>query len=176
MPTTTISMQEYLESSNFHPDVEYIDGMLRERPVVQPVHGLLQLLIGKWFLDHRAEWDVKAAVEVRTRVSATRVRLPDVVVGPRRAWPPVLVEPPLIVIEILSPSDSYTETRKLAREYIEMGVENIWLIDPETRVSEFYRAGAWVPAQRLEVAGSAIYLDMDVIFAQLDEDNQRQGS
>ena len=171
MATISISMQEYLDTTDFHPDVEYVDGMLKERPVVASVHGLLQSLIGKWFLDHRAEWDVKAAVEVRTRVSATRVRLPDVVVGPRRFWPPVLAEPPLIVIEILSPSDSYTEVRKLAREYVEMGVQNIGLIDPETRVCECYRAGAWVPAQRLDVAGSPIYLDMGFVFAQLDEDN-----
>ncbi len=103
------------------------------------------------------------------------MRLPDVVVGPRRKWPQVLVEPPLIVMEILSPSDSYTEVRRMAQEYHTMGVRNIWLIDPETRTAEFYQSGNWMAATRLEAAGSPIYLDLPTIFAELDRDNQEDG-
>lgn len=172
MAATAISVQDYLEGPVPQPDVEYLDGELKERPLVFSVHGLLQILIGSWFQKHREEWNVKAAVEVRTRVSPTRVRLPDVVVGPRRKWPQVLVEPPLIVIEILSPSDSYTEVRRMAQEYHTMGVQNIWLLDPETRTAEFYQAGNWMAAVRLEVPGSPVYLDLPEIFAELDRDNR----
>ena len=172
MATTTISVQEYLEGPVPQPDVEYLDGELKERPVVFSVHGLLQGLLCSWFRDHRMEWNVKAAVEVRMRVSPTRIRLPDVVVGQRRKWPQVLVEPPLIVIEILSPSDSYTEVRRMAHEYHAMGVRNIWLVDPETRTAEFLQAGNWMAAIRLEIAGSPIYLDLSEIFAELDRDDQ----
>lgn len=172
MAATAISVQEYLEGPVPQPDVEYLDGELKERPVVFSVHGLLQILIGSWFQAHREEWDVKAAVEVRTRVSPTRIRLPDVVVGPRRKWPQVLVEPPLIAVEILSPSDSYTEVRRMAHEYSTMGVENIWLIDAEARTAEFLQAGNWIAATRLQVAESPVYLDLADVFAELDRDNQ----
>ncbi len=169
--TALISLREYLEGPVPQPDVEYLDGILKERSVVFSVHGLLQVRIGIWFHAH-SEWNLKAAVEVRTQVSPSHVRLPDVVVGPRRKWPQVLVEPPLIVIEILSPSDSYTEVRRMAREYHAMGVQNIWLIDPDTRTAEFFQAGNWIAATRLQVAGSPIYLDISEIFAELDRDNQ----
>ena len=41
---TIVSIDEYLGSS-FHPDVESIDGQLKERPVVFSAHGLLPSLI-----------------------------------------------------------------------------------------------------------------------------------
>jgi Uma2 family endonuclease len=40
----------------------------------------------------------------------------------------MLVEPPLIVIEILWPDHSYTETELRAQDYRRMGIRNIWLI------------------------------------------------
>jgi Uma2 family endonuclease len=171
MATTAVSIGEYLQDFSYKPDVEYIDGQLRERALAKSVHGLLQTLIGSWFQAHKLEWNVKAGVEIRTRVSPTRVRLPDVIVGPRKKWPQVLTDPPLIVIEILSPGDSYSDTRALALDYHAMGIENIWLIDPETRTSEMHGNGSWLEATRLQVQNSPIYLDMREIFATLDEDN-----
>ncbi len=70
---------------------------------------------------------------MRTRVAPNQVRLPDVVVGAAKAWPETLVDPPLIVMEILSPSESFTELSKKLRDYGRMGIPNIWVIDPQTR-------------------------------------------
>lgn len=53
------------------------------------------------------EWGVLVAAEIRTQISASRVRLPDIVVVPAGPQPGMLVDPPLI--EILSPDDSYTK-------------------------------------------------------------------
>ena len=171
---SAIAIEEYLENFSYRPDVEYVDGALKERAMVKSVHGSLQTALSGWFFIHRAEWGIRAGVEIRTRVSASRVRLPDVVVDYKRKWPPTLVEPPLIVIEIPSPTDSYTETKELAREYIEMGVPNIWLVDPERRACEMYVNGAWVEAQRLELRESPIYVDMAEMFAILDADDVAQ--
>lgn len=51
-------------------------------------------------------WQVRVVVEIRTRVAKTRVRLPDVVVDHARYWPQTLVKPLLLVVEILSTTDS----------------------------------------------------------------------
>ncbi len=169
--TALISLEEYLQGPVPQPDVEYLDGKLRERPVVFSMHGSLRGLICSWFHEHREAWNLRSAVEVRTQVSPTHVRLPDVVVGPRRKWPQVLVGPPLIVIEILSPSDSYTEVRRTAHEHSVMGVQNIWLINPDTRTAEFFEAGNWMAAQRLQVPDSPIYLDILELFSEFDRDN-----
>ena len=168
---TLISLEQYLHGPVPQPDVEYLDGVLKEKSVVVSVHGLLQGLICSWFRDRKGIWNLKAGVEIRTQVSPTHVRLPDVVVGPLREWPPVLIEPPLIAIEILSPSDSYAEVRRTAREYHAMGVQNIWLIEPDTRTAESFQAGNFVAATRLQVPDSPVYLDVAELFAEIDRDN-----
>ena len=167
---TLVSIEDYLRDTSFHPDVEYIDGELKERPMVMTAHGKLQSLISIWFGQHE-EWGLDVAVEVRTRVSPTRVRLPDVVADYAGAWPEILVEPPLIVIEILSPYDTYTGTERLAQDYRTMGVPNIWLLDPDTRTARVCQGDAWIEKSRLEVAGTDIYLDVPKLYAKLYREN-----
>ncbi len=166
--TTLISIDEYLGNYSFDPDVEYIDGELKERAMVFSAHGLIQSLLSGWFFSHEDEWKVRAGVEIRTRVSPTRVRLPDVIVDRAFKWPSVLTEPPLILIEILSPYDSYTGTQRLATDYQDMGVPNIWLIDPETKTGRVCEGPIWKQVRRFEVDGRGIYLDLDWLFERLE--------
>ena len=165
--TTLISINEYLSGLNAKPDCEYLDGYLRERPVVKRVHGRLQSLLSLWFGRHEEAWHIEVAVEVRTQVSPTRVRLPDVVVDWSGDRPDTLVDPPLLVIEILSAGDSYTETQRLAQDYSVMGVQNIWLIDPDTETARSCEGKTWAEKTRLEIAGTPIYVDMADLFARL---------
>ena len=48
---------------------------------------------------------------------------------------------PDFVIEVLSPSDKLSETRVKMREWIDQGVPLAWLIIPDERLVEIYRAG-----------------------------------
>ncbi len=172
---TQVSVEEYL-NSHYQPDVEYVDGKLRpksstleEDPVVAWVHGRIQALISLWFGEHEEEWGVLVAVEVRTRISSSIYRLPDVVVVRSAPENGTITEAPLIVVEVLSPRDTYAETRRRARDYRQMGVENIWLIDPETRTAQVCAKESWTETTRFEVEGSAIYLDISALFARLDK-------
>ncbi len=172
--STRVSIEEYLNTS-YRPDVEYIDGELRpknsaieENPMVQWVHGRLQTLIASWFDRHEDEWDVLVAVEVRTRISPSTYRLPDVVIVRSEPEGGTLTEPPLIVVEILSPRDTYTETQRRARNYQDMGVENIWLIDPDTRTARVCKGENWTETTRFVVQGSPIFLDITALFGRLN--------
>jgi Uma2 family endonuclease len=167
MATTAISIDEYLNGPIPDPDVEYVDGELKERGVVQTVHSRLQSILSTWFENHADEWGVVPGVEARVRVASTRVRLPDVVVDKAGQWPPTLINPPMIAIEILSPSDSFTELAEKLRDYEEMGIPNIWIIDPQVRRSWFYE-GSLIEKNRLIVADSPIYLDVPEMFARYD--------
>lgn len=51
------------------------------------------------------------------------------------ASPDVLTDPPLLILEILSPDDSYSDTQERAQDHREIGVETVWIIDPKTRSS-----------------------------------------
>jgi Uma2 family endonuclease len=82
--------------------------------------------------------------------------------------PDVLIAPPLLVVEILSPDDSYSDTEERARDYWAMGVETVWIIDPKTRSGRMCSGADWVGARRLEVAGTALFVDLDALFGQLE--------
>ena len=169
--TTLVPLEEYLRTS-YEPDPEYIDGELKEKPVVQWTHSSLQASLCLWFGQHRKEWKIALGVESRMQVSPTRVRLPDVVVDYRGRHPEILTDPPLILIEILSPSDTFAGMQKRLTDYLTMGAPNVWVIDPEARIGFVYRTDA--PARlvtRFEVANTPIYLDLAQLFAEFDEDN-----
>jgi Uma2 family endonuclease len=161
-----IPLQEYLATS-YRPDCEYVDGEVRERNVGKWEHARVQWLLALWFGNHEKEWGITGSTEQRVRVSAIRVRVPDLVVLTAGAPPDVLTDPPLLVIEILSPDDSYSDTQERAKDYREMGVETVWIIDPKTRTGRMCRGAEWLEASRLEVKGTPLYVNLPDIFSQL---------
>ena len=152
---TQIPVAEYLKT-NYRPDREYIDGEVRERNVGKWEHARVQFLLALWFGNHESVWNVIGSTEQRVRVSATRVRVPDLVVVRPGPQPEVLTD------------DSYSDTEERARDYWAMGVETVWIIDPKTRSGRMCGGAEWVGARRLEVAGTAMFVDLDALFAQLE--------
>ncbi len=166
-----VSIEEYLRTS-YRPDVEYIDGELKQKPVVGFAHEETQGFIFKWFSDHYQEWNIRCAVETRTRVSPERVRLPDVVVvAAQDRRKTELNRPPIIALEVLFPSDSYQDLKRRAADLENMGVRNVWLIDEDVRTVEIWKNGAWELAKttKLRAVESPMYLDMDWVWRQLDQ-------
>ncbi len=173
--TSLVSLEEYLATS-YRPDREYIDGEARlkggQNAVLQWTHSNLRYQLAVWFGGRRKEWGITGGVESRMQVTATEVLLPDFVVDYSGSRPEVLIIPPLIAIEILSPSDSFSQNIRKIGAYLAMGVPNMWLIDPETRIGYVCRKyGPPQPARRFEVDQTPIYLDLTELFAAFDEDN-----
>jgi Uma2 family endonuclease len=165
--STRLSLLEYLKTS-YRPDREYVDGELLERNVGRWEHARLQALLASWFQEK--SWSVKVAVEQRVQVSSTRVRIPDVMLVSRGPQPEVIVEPPLLVVEILSPDDTYTETQSRSADYLRMGVPCVWIIDPTSRTGRHCIGDTWTAADTLAVPGTAIWANLSKLFADLDED------
>lgn len=164
--TTHIPLREYLETS-YRPDREYVDGEVRERNVGKWEHARVQWLLAAWFNNHEKSWGIIGSVEQRVRVSTGRVRVPDLVVLAAGFPPDVLTDPPLLVIEILSPDDSYSDTQERAQDYRNMGVETVWIVDPKTRTGRMCSGPKWIEARRLEVSGTPLYVELDHIFSQI---------
>jgi Uma2 family endonuclease len=165
--TTHIPLSHYLETS-YRPDCEYVDGEVRERNVGKFEHARVQALLTIWFGSHEREWNVIVITEQRVQVSPSRVRIPDVAVLHAGPQPDVLTEPPLLVIEILSPDDSDSDTQERAQDYARMGVATVWIIDPRTRTGRMCSGSDWVEAARLEVAGTPLYVELGPIFSQIN--------
>jgi Uma2 family endonuclease len=73
---------------------------------------------------------------LRIQISANprRYRIPDVcVVALPYAPEPVLTRPPHLVIEIVSPDDSFADVLAKVAEYLKAGVPHIWMPNPYQR-------------------------------------------
>jgi Uma2 family endonuclease len=161
-----IPLHEYLDTS-YRPDREYVDGWLRERNVGKWEHARLQWLLAAWFANHEKEWGITGSTKQRVQVSETRVRIPDLVVLTAGPQPDVLTDPPLLVIEILSSDDTYSDTQERAQDYRRMGVETVWIIDPKTRSGRVCSGALWVDSERLEVKDTPLFVDLPTLFNQL---------
>jgi Uma2 family endonuclease len=165
-----IPVSEYLQTS-YRPDREYVDGELRERNVGKWEHSRLQWLLALWFGNHEFQWEVIGSTEQRIRVSPDRIRIPDVVVLRPGTQQEILTDPPLLVIEILSPDDTYSDLEERCQDYRAMGVETIWIIDPpqgdQTRTGRISSGPDWRAAERLELPGSPIHVHLPTLFAQI---------
>jgi len=154
--------------TSYRPDREYVDGELLERNAGKWEHARLQALLAAWFQSQEKTWSVKVATEQRVQVSPSRIRVPDVMLVPRGPQPEVIVKPPVLVVEILSPDDTYTETQFRSADYLRMGVPCVWIIDPTSRTGRQCIADAWIAADRLAVPGTEIWVNLLKLFADLD--------
>jgi Uma2 family endonuclease len=131
--TALVSVSEYL-SRVYRPDREYVDGQLVERNVGEYDHARTQGLILGRILRNEQAWNVRVVPECRVQVKKDRYRIPDISV--LRAGAPIeqiIVTPPLLCIEVLSPEDRISEMQDRIDDYLAMGVEYVWMIDPRTR-------------------------------------------
>jgi Uma2 family endonuclease len=165
--TQIVPLSQYL-GTTYHPDVDYIDGELRQRNVGKWEHARLQWLLALWLGSHEAEWNVTGSTEQRIQVAPSRVRIADLVVVRPGPQPAILVEPPLLVIEVLSPDDTYSELQERCKDYSAMGVGTVWIIDPKTRSGRMCSGAEWIESARLEVAGTPIHVDLGSLFRQID--------
>ena len=126
------SVDEYLNST-WRPDKEYVDGVLVERSAPTIAHGLLQMLLLRWFASFEDTLGFVSLPEVRTQiVEGARYRVPDVMLCATPLPQGKIVNVvPWVVIEILSPEDRVREQLERFRDYAHIGVGSIILLDPE---------------------------------------------
>ena len=130
---TQIAVEEYLRTS-YRPDREYVDGQVRERNLGEKSHSRLQFHLALYFHLRSVALNLKPFSEWRVQVSKSRYRVPDVcVVRGSDPESEILHTPPYIVIEVLSPSDTWSEMAERFADYESFGVPNIWVVDPVKR-------------------------------------------
>lgn len=139
-------------------------------------HSRVQALLTIWFGEHEQLWAIQTATEWRTQVSVARVRIPDTVLVRPGPQPDVLVHPPLLVVEILSPDDGYSDTQQRAHDYFQLGVQTMWIIDPASRTARVCTGLSWTEATRLEVAGTPIFVETRTLFDSLRGPRPEPGS
>jgi Uma2 family endonuclease len=131
--STLVSVEEYLRSS-YHPDCHYVEGRIVERQRGEREHSLSQKKLVVLLAALEQPLRIVVFPEQRVQVKADRYRVPDlcVVAGddPRK---PILTRPPFLCIEIVSKDDRLTEVQDVIDDYLEFGVQYVWIVDPRKR-------------------------------------------
>jgi Uma2 family endonuclease len=129
--TTPVSVEEYL-STNYKPACEFIDGVLRQKPMPTRKHGLLQARFAQ--LVNVGFPDFEAASEVTVQIATGKYLVPDLIVQQRsNIQEPYPSAPVYLCVEILSPADRMSEVLAKCEEYHAWGLETAWIVDPEAR-------------------------------------------
>ena len=170
-----MTMEQYLNTS-YSPDVHFVLGETEERNVGEKDHARLQNMIGAWFVAREAVFDTDTTTELRILVSPDRVRVCDVAV--LDAYTPdeqVATAPPLVCVEVMSPEDRLSRAIRVLEDYRAMGVENIWLVDPQERLAYTFGSGGLKQQQDLvlSVPGTEIGMDVAALFLELDRKKSR---
>jgi len=135
---TKVPVEVFLQSDEYEPAADYVDGEVEERPMGEREHSFWQGAIQKWFFKHEDEWNVYVCPELRIQTGPNHFRVADVAILDRDApVSQITTHPPLAVFEIHSPEDRVQRLMRKLGDYAAMGVGDIWVIDPDTRV--FYR-------------------------------------
>jgi Uma2 family endonuclease len=166
-----MDVDEYLKTSFDGADCEYLDGEVVERNMCELPHGDVQLTLGSLLRQSRRRLGIRVVPEIRIRISSTRYRVADLAVWRNdNIGTGIPTIPPFLAIEILSPEDRMTRMQPKIAEYLSIGVEWIWLIDPIEKSAICYSqrnpAGALVDVLKTE--GPAIEIPLS---AALDIDS-----
>ena len=127
----SMSVDEYLHTVFDGADCEYLDGEIVERNMGELPHGDIQAeLIFR--LKQAQRGRLRVVSEIRIQINPRRYRVADIAVwragdiGKR-----IPTVPPFLAIEILSPEDRMVRMLPKIQEYLSIGAEWIWVIDPE---------------------------------------------
>jgi len=164
---TLVPVEEYLHST-YKPSADYLDGVLRSKPMPTRKHSLIQLRLGSLLLQIPG---FEANSELTVRIRDGRFLVPDLAVQDASdIQDPCPTRPVALCVEILSPDDRFSETLAKCDEYINWGVPVTWIIDPENRRAWHY-AGKFpeeVAAGGTLTAPSGLAVPLAQVFSVLD--------
>jgi Uma2 family endonuclease len=168
--TSQVPLELYLRST-YEPDAEYVDGHIEERPMGEFDHASWQQAIQLWFTQHARAWNIRVRPELRVQVTPTNFRVPDVTVFDRdHPIEQILTRPPIAVFEVLSPEDTMPRMLRKLKDYEQMGIPNIFVIDTQVPVLYRYLRGSLdkitAPVQRFD--NSPCFVDWNQLQQLLD--------
>ena len=133
-----MSEAEYLALPEVKPYLEYVDGVVRQKPMVNKAHGSVVRRLDRLFDQYIERHGGGGGPERRVRL-ASNYRLPDTTY-----WAPGRSDEddsiPSVVVEVRSPGQSMAMLREKCRAFRAAGVDTCWLIDPIARTAELFEA------------------------------------
>lgn len=125
-----VTVGEYLKQ-NHEPECELIAGKLVEKPLGTLEHMRMERRLERLLTPFEQQGLGHVAWELSVR-RGNEVRIPDVIffAASARFEAGILLDAPLLCVEILSPSQRVSELFAKCEAYREWGVSHCWIIDP----------------------------------------------
>ena len=165
---TLVPVSEYL-STDYSPDCDYVDGVLEDRNVGEHDHGRLQAVLISLLVALEKKLGIHVTAEQRVQISPTRFRVPDVCVVLGKPDEQIFTKPPFLCVEILSPEDRMSRMQRKIRDFLQLGVRYVWVIDPADRTATIYtpQQATLVQDETLRTASPEIVISLADLFAAL---------
>lgn len=123
-----------VQYGNRKPNYEYWSGEAVPKAMPTWLHGLLQGIL----IELLKQAGYRAGSEVKLKISPDLEPVPDVIATSGRIEFPYPTQPFDVVVEILSPEDSFQRVTRKCKCYADWGIENVFVLDPDQR-----NAWAW---------------------------------
>ena len=149
MATTTqpTTAQELLEMPDDGFRYELVRGELRKRPYAGRLRGKYAMRIGASLATHVTANGLGEtyAAETGFKLESDHVRAPDVAFVRRETeeateeTPGYFPGPPDVAVEVISPTDRYTEIEEKVADYLAAGALAVIVVDPRRRTVKVHR-------------------------------------
>jgi len=151
---------------------ELVQGDLSVTPSPSPVHQRISRRLLRQLVDHCHGRSIGEVFHAPIDLILTNqdVFVPDLLVvsDPRHITKRGIEGPPLLVVEILSPSTRKQDRGVKARRYAELGVEHYWIVDPEKERLECHRLAKGVFRRLVHAEGDTMLEHPDWDGLELD--------
>lgn len=136
---TLMDVEEYLRTSFEGADCEYLDGEVVERNWGELPHAEAQGQLGYLLMEMAPRFGIQVLLAIRIRIHPRRYRVADIAVWrPGNIGERIPTVAPFLAVEILSSGDRMVRMQPKIQDYLSIGVEWIWLIDPEEKQALIY--------------------------------------
>ncbi len=152
MATSTLMTAQQFDQLPLEEDRrrELLDGEVIEMAGATPEHNDIATQLSRHLANFVEEHPCgRVLYETEFATGPERRQQPDVAVLSLEAWQRMdrrrvpTVEMPLIAIEVVSPSESATILNRKIKAYIDAGVEEVWIIYPDTRQIHVFGSGVY---------------------------------
>ena len=172
---TKLDYSDYLAAPEDGNRYEILRGDLHVTPPPTPLHQRVSRRLQRQLEDYFHDLELGEVFNAPLALILTDgdVVEPDllVVADSRQVSKRGIEGPPLLVVEILSPSTRRRDRGVKARRYAELGVLHYWLVDPEAKRVECLRAesGVFRSVAAAEGEGTLTHPDWDGLYVELED-------
>jgi Uma2 family endonuclease len=175
--TRLITGEELLAMEGIGP-CELIDGRIVPMSPAGDEHGFVEFNLGaqlhQFVRKHRIGRLLGGETGIYIRRDPDRVRAADILVISKARLPQLtgkfLEVTPELIVEVMSPNDTWEAVRQKLADYFSIGVEQVWVVEPKNRKVLIYRSSTDVEefGEGDTLAGTGIVegfrLDVAAIF------------